>query len=90
MHLCSEYYHPMEINILAFGIAKDIFGSPAVSLQLTNDATVSNVKYLLEQQYPRLKQLATYMVAVNNEYALDGDTIHERDEVAIIPPVSGG
>ncbi|MDB4926143.1 MoaD/ThiS family protein [Mucilaginibacter sp.] len=80
----------MKINILAFGIAKDIFGGPSVSLDLANDANISNLKYLLEQQYPRLKKLATYMVAVNNEYALDGDTIHERDEIAIIPPVSGG
>ena len=80
----------MEVNVLAFGVAKDIFGAPVIDLQLTNDATVSNLKYLLEDKYPRLKQLATYMVAVNDEYALDGDTIHERDEIAIIPPVSGG
>lgn len=80
----------MKINILAFGIAKDIFGGSAIDVELTNDATISNLKYLLEQQYPKLKKLATYMVAVNNEYALDGDTIHERDEIAIIPPVSGG
>jgi molybdopterin converting factor subunit 1 len=80
----------MEINVLAFGVAKDIFGGSTVSLQLTNDATVFNLKYILENKYPRLKQLASYMVAVNDEYALDGDTIHERDEIAIIPPVSGG
>ena len=80
----------MEINVLAFGIAKDIFGASMVSLQLTNDATVSNLKYLLENQFPKLKQLTSYMVAVNNEYALDGDTVHQRDEIAIIPPVSGG
>lgn len=80
----------MKINILAFGIARDIFGQSAIDVELTNDATISNLKYLLEQQYPKLKKLATYMVAVNNEYALDGDTVHEQDEVAIIPPVSGG
>jgi molybdopterin synthase sulfur carrier subunit len=80
----------MKVNILAFGITKDIFGGSSVSVDLTNDANVSNLKYLLEQQYPQLKKLATYMVAVNNEYALDGDTVHERDEIAIIPPVSGG
>jgi len=80
----------MEINVLAFGIAKDIFGASSIGLQLSNDANVSNLKYLLEQQYPKLKQLRSYMVAVNNEYALDGDTVHERDEIAIIPPVSGG
>ncbi|GAA3985015.1 MoaD/ThiS family protein [Mucilaginibacter dorajii] len=80
----------MKINVLAFGVTKEIFGSSTVSLELTNDATIYNLKYVLEQQYPRLKQLASYMVAVNNEYALPGDTIHERDEIAIIPPVSGG
>jgi molybdopterin synthase sulfur carrier subunit len=80
----------MKINILAFGIAKDIFNSNAIAVEITNDATVYNLKYLLEQEYPRLKQLKSYMVAVNNEYALPGDTIHERDEIAIIPPVSGG
>jgi molybdopterin synthase sulfur carrier subunit len=80
----------MKIKILAFGIAKDIFGSTSVNLELANDSTVYNLKYMLEQQYPRLKQLASYMVAVNNEYALPGDNLHERDEIAIIPPVSGG
>ncbi|MDO3641209.1 MAG: MoaD/ThiS family protein [Mucilaginibacter sp.] len=80
----------MKIKILAFGIAKDIFGSTSVNLEMANDSTVYNLKYLLEQQYPQLKQLASYMVAVNNEYALPGDSLHERDEIAIIPPVSGG
>jgi molybdopterin converting factor subunit 1 len=80
----------MKIKVLAFGISKDIFGAPSICLELANDATVYNLQYLLEHQYPRLQQLASYMVAVNNEYALPGDTIHERDEIAIIPPVSGG
>lgn len=76
--------------MLAFGIAKEIFNGSSTIAELPNDATVSNLKYTLEQSFPRLKQLSTYMIAVNNEYALDGDTIHERDEIAVIPPVSGG
>jgi molybdopterin synthase sulfur carrier subunit len=80
----------MKIKVLAFGIAKDIFGGSSVSFELANDATVYNLQYLLEQKYPRLEQLKSYMLAVNNEYALPGDTIHERDEIALIPPVSGG
>lgn len=80
----------MKINILAFGIAKEILGGSVVSMELPNDASVYNLKYSLEQQYPRLKRLATYMVAVNNEYALPEDTLYETDEIAIIPPVSGG
>jgi molybdopterin converting factor subunit 1 len=80
----------MKINVLAFGIAKDIFDAPSANLELPNDATVYNLQYALEQQYPRLKQLRSYMLAVNNEYVLPEDTIHERDEIAVIPPVSGG
>jgi molybdopterin synthase sulfur carrier subunit len=80
----------MEISILAFGIARDIFGAPSISVQLDKTATTGNLKTLLEEKYPRLKQLASYMVAVNNEYAEDNGAITERDEVAIIPPVSGG
>jgi len=80
----------MEISILAFGIAKDIFGATSVNIQLDKEATTADLKTLLETKYPRLKQLASYMVAVNNEYAEDNSRITERDEVAIIPPVSGG
>ncbi len=80
----------MTITVLAFGVAKDIFNAPSIQLELMNDATVMSLKYTLEQQYPRLKQLSSYLIAVNNEYALPEDYIHQRDEVAIIPPVSGG
>ncbi|GGH07891.1 MoaD/ThiS family protein [Mucilaginibacter phyllosphaerae] len=80
----------MEISILAFGIAKDIFGGPIIKLELPAGATAAELKLRLEERYPRLKQLASYMLAVNNEYAADNGAITAQDEVAIIPPVSGG
>ena len=80
----------MEINILAFGIAKDIFAASSITIPLADGADTAALKATLEKQFPRLKQLASYMVAVNNEYAQDKASITERDEVAIIPPVSGG
>ena len=80
----------MKIKVLAFGVAKDIFGNSSVNVELANDSSVYNLKYSLEKQYPQLKQLASYMVAVNNEYALPEDIIYENDEIALIPPVSGG
>lgn len=80
----------MDINILAFGIAKDIFGGSSIQVTLPNQSTTAQLKAELEIIYPRLKQLASYMVAVNNEYAEDDGLITITDEVAIIPPVSGG
>jgi molybdopterin converting factor subunit 1 len=80
----------MKISVLAFGIAKDIFGGATVEVELPETATTNMLKTQLEARYPRLKQLASYMVAVNNEYAEDSGILTARDEVAIIPPVSGG
>jgi molybdopterin converting factor subunit 1 len=79
----------MTVNVLAFGIAKEIFGKTAIDIEL-NEMTVAALKKNLEEKYPRLKQLATYMVAVNNEYAQPTQYINSDDEIAIIPPVSGG
>ncbi len=80
----------MKVNVLAFGIAKDIFGGSSVNVELAEHGTTGTLKQSLETSYPRLKQLASYMVAVNNEYAEDDGVLTERDEIAIIPPVSGG
>lgn len=79
----------MKVNVLAFGIAKDIFGGSSINIEM-NGNTTAELKHTLEKKYPKLKQLASYMVAVNNEYADDGLEINERAEVAVIPPVSGG
>ena len=79
----------MKINILAFGIVKEIFGSSGIELEL-QDANVAALRNLLTEKYPRLTQLKSFMIAVNNDYAEDEMMIVEKDEVAIIPPVSGG
>lgn len=78
------------MKVLAFGIVKEIFSNSMVDVDLTDGATTDKLKTLLEEKYPRLNQLGSYMIAVNNEYASDNEIIHKGDEVAVIPPVSGG
>jgi len=80
----------MEITVLAFGIAKDIFGGESIQLQLGEATNIATLKATLEEQYPQLKELASYMIAVNDEYAHANTMIQAGDEIAIIPPVSGG
>jgi molybdopterin synthase sulfur carrier subunit len=80
----------MNLNILAFGIVKEIFQNSSVEVELNGAPTISNLKSVIEKDYPRLKQLASYMIAVNNEYATADLIIDAKDEIAIIPPVSGG
>ena len=79
----------MKVNVLAFGIAREIFGASSITIELA-ESSVADLKTSLELSYPKLKALASYLVAVNNEYAGDDLPLDIRDEVAIIPPVSGG
>lgn len=80
----------MQINILAFGIAKEIIQGSQLQLILDNPATVADVKQQLCRRFPEFERLASLRIAVNNEYADDDQPLKEQDEVVIIPPVSGG
>jgi len=80
----------MTVNILAFGIAKEILGNRMNSMPFITGLSVEGLKGELEQRYPRLQELTSFMIAVNGEYAGAGIVIKPGDEIAIIPPVSGG
>lgn len=80
----------MQINILAFGIAKDIIQGNQLQMEVEAPATVADIKSHLCRQYPDFQQLRSLRIAVNSEYADDNRQLHESDEVVIIPPVSGG
>ena len=79
----------MKVNVLAFGIAKEIFGTNQLAIEFDGNSS-ENLKRSLEKQFPRLKQLHSYLLAVNSEYASNETVINSNDEIAIIPPVSGG
>jgi molybdopterin converting factor small subunit len=80
----------MLVQILAFGIAKEIVGNTTIEVELNEHATIGDLKVVLENRFQRLKQLASYMIAQGNEYASDHDKIIPENEIALIPPVSGG
>lgn len=80
----------MKTTILAFGIAKEIFGGSTKDIELKEGITILELKSKLEADYPALKKLRSYMIAVNDEYAGDSLVLNAKDEIAIIPPVSGG
>ena len=80
----------MNIQILAFGIAKEICGDSALRVEIPDNATAGDLKRLLIEQYPRLGVLASFLLAVNEEFAQPDTLLQSGDEVAIIPPVSGG
>jgi molybdopterin converting factor subunit 1 len=78
-----------KLKLKIFGAARDIMGGREIEIEI-NGQTVGELRQTLFNQYPSLKQLNSLLLAVNQKYASDETFIHESDEIAVIPPVSGG
>ena len=81
----------MRIHVKFFAIIKDKAGTPETTLDLPEGATVATAVEALSAKYPLLKDsLSRCAFAVNMSYAKFGEMMHDSDELAVIPPVSGG
>ncbi len=80
----------MKYKINLFGITKDIVGSNITEIEISQTADVQAVLRELKNNYPKLKDIKSLLVAVNSEYAESDLVLSENDEIALIPPVSGG
>jgi molybdopterin synthase catalytic subunit/molybdopterin converting factor small subunit len=70
---------------------KDLAGRASESLSLPDDATLADVLHHYQSSVPRLKEmLDSLALSVNQEYAEPDARLHSGDEVALLPPVSGG
>lgn len=80
------------MEILLFGIAKDIVGQSEIRISSDGDAfhSVQELKEFMVRKFPEFGKLSSFAVAVNSEYAQDDVPLNRNDEIAIIPPVSGG
>jgi molybdopterin synthase sulfur carrier subunit len=75
------------MRILLFGRLKEVVGLEEVELDSASD--LKEVKDLLFKTFPSLKK-EVFTVAVNGKIAQENRKISEGDEIALIPPVSGG
>jgi molybdopterin synthase sulfur carrier subunit len=80
----------MKCTIKAFGITREIIGSRVLELEVPDGQTVAELKAELMKQYPAFSGLRSMYIAVNQRYGEDESVLREGDEIALIPPVSGG
>ena len=81
----------MQVRVLFFGVLKDLAGKASDSINLPENATLGDVLRHYEQVIPRLKDTAPSLaMSVNQEYAGPTTRLNPGDEVALLPPVSGG
>ncbi|MBK5427631.1 molybdopterin converting factor subunit 1 [Bacillus sp. TH30] len=76
------------IRVLLFANLQEEAGKSELQIE-KEDITVAELKDIVAKEY-NVPVSAPIMVAINEEYANEDDTIHTGDVVALIPPVSGG
>ena len=81
----------MKIRMLFFASMRDIVGDRELEWEVPDGATVGQLRQDLVARFPGAAAMARILsVAVNAEYADDAAMLQPGDEVAVIPPVSGG
>lgn len=81
----------MRVQVLFFGQLKDLTGRSSESLPLADRATLRDVLQHYSEKYPSVHKLASSLaLSVNQEYASSDTSLRDGDEVALLPPVSGG
>jgi molybdopterin converting factor subunit 1 len=81
----------MRVTIRLFARLRDLAGTGELVRDVPAPATVHSVWNALVDEMPALHEYErTMSVAVNADYARMSAAVHENDEVAFLPPVSGG
>ena len=81
----------MQVKIKFFAVARDAAGRDECLLTLPEGSSVSTALDRIIDQYPQLKKWKEHLaIAVNLNYVSREDVLHPDDEIAVIPPVSGG
>jgi molybdopterin synthase catalytic subunit len=79
----------INVHVRLFASYREAAGTNRLDTSLAATATVADLLDLLAPQIPALTR-AKGMIAVNQEYVTPSAPLHDGDEVALIPPVSGG
>lgn len=85
--------HGMEIRVLGFASAGEILGGDELTFTLADDARLNDLKTALIERFPALGPVWPRLaVAIDGDLvdASDDPTLSDNQEVALLPPVSGG
>lgn len=81
----------MKVNVRLFAGLREVVGRGEVTLDVFEGATVGELEGRLVREYPAVEAfLPTLVWAVNEEYVRSEHRLREGDEIALIPPISGG
>ncbi len=80
----------MRVTIRLFARLRDLAGAGELVREVQPESTIAGVWQVLATELPALKDSErTLSVALNADYSKMSATVHDGDEVALLPPVSG-
>jgi len=88
--IAALYAQHMQVRVLLFGVLKERMGGSERTVHLSADARVADLVAWVRVVLNDDGLVRSLAVAVNQEYAGNETPLHEGDEVALLPPVSGG
>ncbi len=81
----------MKVTIKLFARMRELAGADTLERDIGQNATVSDLLETLQNEFPRLAEIAPRtVISINQEFADPHSKLAEGDEVAFFPPVSGG
>lgn len=81
----------MQVRVLYMGMLRELAGRDKEVVQLGDESRLADLFAQLQQRIPKLSEFrGAIALAVNYEYSDGATMLHDNDEVALIPPVSGG
>jgi MoaE-MoaD fusion protein len=81
----------MKVRVLLFGVLRDLTGCSSEELTVPDQATAADVIEHYQSRVPDLRAMAhSIAISINQEYSAFDAPLHAGDEIALLPPVSGG
>ncbi|MBS1814368.1 MAG: MoaD/ThiS family protein [Acidobacteria bacterium] len=81
----------MQVRVLYFGALREAAGRADEFLTLVEDSTAAEIIVRVRERLSHSTELLSRSaIAVNQTYVLPSEPLHDGDEVALLPPVSGG
>ena len=81
----------MRVTVRLFARLRDIAGAAELSRDLASGATIGDLWRQLADEFPELANYErSISTAINADYAKMDQVVDDGDEIAFLPPVSGG
>ncbi len=81
----------MKVKVKYFAVCREMFNRDEEEMELPDGAVLMDILKRLEEEWPEIPEYYQVMqMSVNWEYATERTKLSDGDEIALIPPVTGG